>query len=146
MTSVRDRGAPSLWFHDGVSYIVAASQLGNVACVRVADGKVMWKLTGKAYNGHSITVAGDYMVINEVGEAKKYKSAQLGAYKLTPKRLSTFGPCPRSCTTATRLHHASSTKTECMSGEQTPNRCLRASWSSTSKPGNSWPRRKWTTI
>ena len=80
------QGAPSLWFHDGVSYIVAASQLGNVTCVRVADGKVMWKLTGKAYNGHSITVAGDYMVINEVGEAKKYKSAQLGAYKLTPEK------------------------------------------------------------
>ena len=50
------QGAPSLWFHDGVSYIVAASQLGNVACVRVADGKVMWKLTGKAYNGYLITV------------------------------------------------------------------------------------------
>ena len=80
------QGAPSLWFHDKVSYIVAASQLGNVTCVRVADGKVMWKLTGKAYNGHSITVAGDYMVINEVGEAKKYKSAQLGAYKLTPEK------------------------------------------------------------
>ena len=79
------QGAPSLWFHDGVTYIVAASLVGNVTCVRVADGKVMWKLTGKAYNGHSITVAGDYMVINEVGKTKKYKSAQLGAYKLTLK-------------------------------------------------------------
>lgn len=79
------QGAPSLWFHDGVTYIVAASQEGNVTCVRATDGVVMWKLTGKAYNGHSITVAGDYMVINEVGETKKYASAQLGAYKLTPE-------------------------------------------------------------
>ena len=62
--------------------------------MRVADGKVMWKLTGKAYNGHSITVAGDYMVINEVGETKKYKSAQLGAYKLTPEEAQHLGRCP----------------------------------------------------
>jgi outer membrane protein assembly factor BamB len=94
------QGAPSLWVHDRVTYIVAASQEGNVTCVRVADGKVMWKLTGKAYNGHSITVAGDYMVINEVGETKKYRSAQLGAYKLTPEgaqHLWTLPPELRNC-------------------------------------------------
>ena len=58
------QGAPSLWFHDGVTYIVAASQLG-ITCVRVADGKVMWKLTAQRPFDHR-----DYMVINEVSGQK----------------------------------------------------------------------------
>ena len=51
----------------------------------------MWKLTGKAYNGHSITVAGDYMVINEVGETKKYRMLPTGSLQISPRRgSSTF--------------------------------------------------------
>lgn len=107
-------GSPAVWRHGGRSYLITGGV--EIACVRAADGKVVWRVEGNKSSASPV-VSGDMLVMMfTYGNPFIYRLSLTGAEKVAEFAIKPAGLGHQSCTPAvdgTRVYAWDSRKSFC---------------------------------
>ncbi len=76
-------GTPSLWRHDGRTYLLANSGQGQVRLIDPRDGTLLWTQTGLGPFLGTLSVTGDRVILNGGTESDNQRDGLFAMYRLS---------------------------------------------------------------